>query len=259
VASGHTSPTLLASFDRHTCSWRTSPRCGSGASPVYSGTWPRWGMTRNGRAFALATSERRTAGRGSSSWRGSPPRSAACSLLPTPAAGNFNEGEALESWRARRNQQKARHRNGNGFGTPLAIAIRLLPTPDTGVSPRGHGHRGGRRGNGHQSGQRLDALVKALPPASQRKVTRPARQRTRAGSARPALLPTPQAHDAAKGKTVSQIAAMRNRGHGVVNLNELAENTRWTGGSMAQPYAGGSASSGGRLHHRPSQDGRARG
>jgi len=37
------------------------------------------------------------------------------------------------------------------------------------------------------------------------------------------LLPTPQAHDAVKGKTAYQIAAMRKRGHGVANLNELAE------------------------------------
>jgi len=38
------------------------------------------------------------------------------------------------------------------------------------------------------------------------------------------LLPTPQAHDAQKGKTADQVAAMRARGHGVSNLNELAEN-----------------------------------
>jgi hypothetical protein len=50
-------------------------------------------------------------------------------LLPTPAAGNFNDGESLESWTARRDQQKARGINGNGMGTPLSIAVRLLPTP----------------------------------------------------------------------------------------------------------------------------------
>jgi len=38
------------------------------------------------------------------------------------------------------------------------------------------------------------------------------------------LLPTPQAHDAQKGKTAEQVSAMRAKGHGVANLNELAEN-----------------------------------
>ena len=36
------------------------------------------------------------------------------------------------------------------------------------------------------------------------------------------LLPTPQAHDAIQGKTPEQVAAMRERGHGVSNLNEVA-------------------------------------
>lgn len=38
------------------------------------------------------------------------------------------------------------------------------------------------------------------------------------------LLPTPQAHDAVKGKSAEQVAAMRARGHGVANLNETVEN-----------------------------------
>ena len=42
---------------------------------------------------------------------------------------------------------------------------RLLPTPDTGCSPNGHGRRGGRPGNGHQSGQGLDVAATALTPA----------------------------------------------------------------------------------------------
>ena len=127
-------------------------------------------------------------------------------LLPTPVAGNFSDGASLPTWQARRDRQKKLGRNGNGIGTPLPIAIallptpiasdsapehvaggtrpsgakrqtglpdviirrlagqgcpagtgesgegRLLPTPDTGCSPNGHGRRGGRPGNGHQSG-----------------------------------------------------------------------------------------------------------
>ena len=50
-------------------------------------------------------------------------------LLPTPVGGAFNDTESVESWLARRDRQKRLGRNGNGIGTPLAIAIRLLPTP----------------------------------------------------------------------------------------------------------------------------------
>jgi DNA (cytosine-5)-methyltransferase 1 len=42
---------------------------------------------------------------------------------------------------------------------------RLLPTPDTGCSPNGHGRRGGRAGNGHQSGHGLDVAATALSAA----------------------------------------------------------------------------------------------
>jgi hypothetical protein len=42
----------------------------------------------------------------------------------TPSASNPNEGETLESWNARQTKNKAKHRNGNGAGTPLAIQIK---------------------------------------------------------------------------------------------------------------------------------------
>ena len=159
-------------------------------------------------------------------------------LLPTPVAGAFNDGESVESWLARRDRQKQLGRNGNGIGTPLAIAIRLLPTPmasdsaaerapqlggqrpsgakrqiglpevitchlaglqpgsgpaqprpgerllptpDTGTSPNGHGRRGGRPGNGHQSGKDLDAAARTL--------TAPGRERDagRLGEYEPAI------------------------------------------------------------------------
>jgi DNA (cytosine-5)-methyltransferase 1 len=53
-------------------------------------------------------------------------------LLPTPAAGIFNDGENVEAWDARRATQAERGINGNGMGEPLTIAVqRLLPTPTT--------------------------------------------------------------------------------------------------------------------------------
>jgi DNA (cytosine-5)-methyltransferase 1 len=41
----------------------------------------------------------------------------------------FNDGESVESWEARRQRNLAKFQNGNGHGTPLAIAVKLLPTP----------------------------------------------------------------------------------------------------------------------------------
>ena len=44
------------------------------------------------------------------------------SLLPTPSAGVFNDGEDLGSWRKRRDANLSKKINGNGQGLPLAIA-----------------------------------------------------------------------------------------------------------------------------------------
>ena len=86
-------------------------------------------MTRNGYAYALPTPEPAIAATGSSSSPATRPPGPGLRLLPTPVAGAFNDGESVESWLARRDRQKKLGRNGNGIGTPLAIAIRLLPTP----------------------------------------------------------------------------------------------------------------------------------
>jgi hypothetical protein len=54
---------------------------------------------------------------------------------PTPSAGNFNDGEDLGSFDARKARQKAKGINGNGMGDTLAIAAQRLstewPTPNT--------------------------------------------------------------------------------------------------------------------------------
>ena len=61
-------------------------------------------------------------------------------LWPTPSCGNFNDGESLESWEARRQKNLAKGINGNGQGTPLGIAAKLgkeLPEPSSGsLNPR---------------------------------------------------------------------------------------------------------------------------
>ena len=50
---------LLASFDRDSCSWRTLQRSFLTDSEPFSQTWPRWGMTAGGFAYAHPMSERR--------------------------------------------------------------------------------------------------------------------------------------------------------------------------------------------------------
>ncbi len=76
---------------------------------------------RAGRVYALPTSELRIGEIDSSCSRGG-------QLWPTPDASAFNDGENLEQWTERREAVKATGQNGNGFGTPLAVAVRMWPT-----------------------------------------------------------------------------------------------------------------------------------
>lgn len=89
----------------------------------FSETWPASGSMRNGAAWQRRRSALPIPGSGSSSMRGR--------LLPTPTAANPNEAESVESWEARRQRNLAKGINGNGQGTPLGIAVKLLPTPRT--------------------------------------------------------------------------------------------------------------------------------
>jgi site-specific DNA-cytosine methylase len=57
-----------------------------------------------------------------------PAASGAGALLPTPAAGNFNDGEDAKQWLARREAVKERLNNGNGMGMPLSIAVQIMAT-----------------------------------------------------------------------------------------------------------------------------------
>jgi hypothetical protein len=68
-------------------------------------------------------------------------------LLPTPAASNPNDGESLESWEARRQRNLAKGINGNGQGTPLAIAVKLLPTPRASDGEKGGPNQRGSKGD----------------------------------------------------------------------------------------------------------------
>ena len=109
---------------------------------------------RGGRLYPLPPPGHPTGANGSSSSPG---------LLPTPAAGNFNDGEDLESWEARRQANLAKGINGNGQGTPLAIAVQLLKTPTAQLAVNGGSqHPDKRREGGH--GPRLRDVAPALLP-----------------------------------------------------------------------------------------------
>ena len=115
-------------------------------------------------------------------------------LLPTPAAGNFNDGESPESWRARQATLK------QGYGLPLAIAVQeLLPTPTAAHGPPLH--KGGNL--------TLSGAIEGVDSGS---------------AGRLGLLPTPQAWDGnGYVKTPEQQARQSERGY-MPNLGEVIEN-----------------------------------
>lgn len=112
---------------------------------------------------------------------------ACSSSLPTPSANQYEMGD-VDAYLERRERQKALGRNGNGFGLVLSMAVKMLPTPTTDDAS-----------NVTQDSGEFQSLAREMHN----------------------LLPTPQAHDAQGGKTPEQVAAMRERGHGVSNLNEV--------------------------------------
>lgn len=108
--SGRTSGRQFAFYDRDTSSWRMWPAISLWGSETFSGTWPKRGMTHDGAAFELPTSERPTAA------------SACSSLLPTATTGDAGTSRTM----ARGNLTL----QGAIVGTrPSDEARHLLPTP----------------------------------------------------------------------------------------------------------------------------------
>lgn len=50
-------------------------------------------------------------------------------MWPTPDASVMQDGETPETFEARRERVKLTAKNGNGMGTPLAMAAQMWPTP----------------------------------------------------------------------------------------------------------------------------------
>jgi hypothetical protein len=82
----------------------------------------------------LMPSETRTQGQATPARRPAVPPAATRTHAdtPTPVAGNSNDGADTGTWQARRERQKKLGCNGNSIGTPLPVAIALLPTPMAG-------------------------------------------------------------------------------------------------------------------------------
>lgn len=238
-----TSPRLLAEWQhRPSCSCsKTSLGCSLQASgklwPESFTDWPASGMSARGGLYELPTSAHPTAANDGSASPG---------LLPTPSAGNFNDGEPLESWEARRQANLAKGINGNGQGTPLAIAAQqLLPTPtatDGQGGIRALPEKRTSRGKDH-GGPRLRDISPALlrTPTAQLAVNGGSQHpgKRRAGGHGPTLanevehlLPTP---DATHGRKWSRTAPQ------LPGAVELLPTPRATDGTKGDPNQHGSS------------------
>ena len=69
-------------------------------------------------------------------------------MWPTPDAAVANLVEDLGKWEERRQSVKSEKKNGNGFGMPLAVAVRMWPTPGAEDGNRGSQAPEIRRGGG---------------------------------------------------------------------------------------------------------------
>jgi len=92
----------FARFDRDSSSWKTPQLSLLEGSELFSGTWPRWGLMRDGECWAQSMPAHLTAGSGSGS-------------LPTPRATDGSKGSRSKPY-------------AQG-GTPLSMAVKLWPTP----------------------------------------------------------------------------------------------------------------------------------
>lgn len=179
--SGPTSPTPFAYYDPDESCWKTSQGTFPWDSATYSATWPRSGMTRGGAAFELPTPAPLTDGSACSSLLATPAAQEpggtveahlqrknrhdganrtkpshlslqVTQLLPTPAASNLYGDMDPDEFEALREKWKAEHQNGNGHGTPLGIAVKMLPTPAArDGQPRGVQRASIRLAQGHKA------------------------------------------------------------------------------------------------------------
>lgn len=176
---------------------------------------------RDGWAYELPTPALRTPGSGSS-------------LLPTPAAMNPNDGEGVQTWQARRERVKATGVNGNGFGTPLSIAVQLLPTPRA-----SDGEKGGPNQRGSKGDLTISSAVQLLPTPRTTDMNGTGGHGMGGLDLRTAvmpLLPTPTAAEGVKGNPLQSSAVKGESGQ--VWLTNVAHDLAVLNGENTDPRSG---------------------
>lgn len=124
----------LASYDRATSLWRTSQLCLDGEWSEFLETWPRAGMTRNGKAYELPTLARRTEESESGLW-------------PTPnVSGDGNPPEILTP-----HKNHFLRSSGQKAHLSLDQAATMFPTPRA-----IYGEHPGMKDLSHLTGHALD-------------------------------------------------------------------------------------------------------
>lgn len=111
---------LLTQYDQNSSSWRTLQQSFLTDSEPFSETWPRWGMTLDGAAYAHPMSERRITETDGSCW------------LPTPTASDPQlERRAKHGIHFQTSTGTVRRKNEDGTSSMLGLAgfVKMWPTP----------------------------------------------------------------------------------------------------------------------------------
>jgi len=112
---GPSSPESLAKYNPALYSWKTAQYSLLGGLTEFSGTWPRWGMMRDGECWALTTREPRTGARESGFW-------------PTPTVS--------DSWFVGISRETARRNiDGGGRGKTQLAAVAKYRGGAGGLNP----------------------------------------------------------------------------------------------------------------------------
>jgi hypothetical protein len=134
LVCGQSMPGLFAYLDLDSLSWKTSQLCLFEESTLFSATWPRAGMTRNGNAYRLLPLVPRISGTGCSLW-----------LTPTVSAAEH--------------PGQIKHKKGQQLRLAQQVNNpRFWPTP-TDMSKGGGISRGGKR----KGELLLGGMVKMFP------------------------------------------------------------------------------------------------
>ena len=107
-------------WDHDSSSWKTAPSSPDGVSMSFSGTWPRWGVMRDGVCSERLTPVRPTNESASGSW-------------PTPNKMDAADTASMcdpKHWHVRAMQKMEQ---GIHLQFPLRVAVQMWPAPEAGM------------------------------------------------------------------------------------------------------------------------------